>query len=87
MDVSAYYNGFHADLNETFLVGKVDEKSLRLVKTAYECLMQAVAVCKKNWKMRTRLGFHSRFVSLIIAQILNLILFFFCFSAWQANQA
>ena len=38
LDVSVYKNGFHADLNETFMVGNVDEDSEKLVKTAYECL-------------------------------------------------
>ena len=32
----------HADLNETFMVGNVDEEGRRLVKTAFECLQAAV---------------------------------------------
>ena len=40
-----YHNGYHADLNETFLVGKVDDETLRLVKTTYESLMAAIAAC------------------------------------------
>ena len=27
IDVTAYYNGFHGDLNETYYVGKVSESS------------------------------------------------------------
>jgi Xaa-Pro aminopeptidase len=27
VDISVYHNGYHADLNETFLVGKVDAES------------------------------------------------------------
>lgn len=46
IDVSVYKDGFHADLNETFLVGNVDEDSVRLVKCAYESLAAAVAICK-----------------------------------------
>ena len=47
IDVSVYYNGFHADLNETFFVGeKIDESSVRLVKCAYESLGAAIALCK-----------------------------------------
>jgi methionyl aminopeptidase len=29
IDVSVYYKGFHGDLNETFLVGNVDEDGRR----------------------------------------------------------
>lgn len=43
IDISVYYNGYHADLNETFFVGNVDEDSVRLVKCAYESLGAAIA--------------------------------------------
>lgn len=46
VDVTVYHNGYHGDLNETFLVGKVDEESLRLVKCTYDALMGAIALCK-----------------------------------------
>lgn len=46
IDVSVYKDGFHADLNETFLVGNVDESSLELVKCSYECLAAAIATVK-----------------------------------------
>jgi len=46
IDVSVYYNGYHGDLNETFLVGAVDENSKRLVKCAYESLAAAIAIVK-----------------------------------------
>ena len=36
-----WWIGFHADLNETYLIGKVDDDSLRLVKCAYEALAAA----------------------------------------------
>mmetsp|Transcript_22367 Transcript_22367/g.27361 ORF Transcript_22367/g.27361 Transcript_22367/m.27361 type:complete len:293 (+) Transcript_22367:180-1058(+) len=46
LDVSVYKNGFHADLNETYIVGDVDEDAIRLVKTAYECLQQVcIRIC------------------------------------------
>lgn len=38
LDVSIYYKGFHSDLNETFLIGKCDADTHRLVRTAYEAL-------------------------------------------------
>jgi methionyl aminopeptidase len=46
LDVSIYHKGFHADLNETFLVGNVDSKGSALVQCAYECLRAAVNICK-----------------------------------------
>lgn len=47
VDISVYTKkGFHADLNETFIVGKTDEKSHYLVEHAYNCLMEAIKICK-----------------------------------------
>jgi methionyl aminopeptidase len=46
IDVSVYHNGFHADLNETFMVGSVNQDSKLLVECAYKCLTAAVAICK-----------------------------------------
>ena len=45
VDISIYHNGFHADLNETFLVGTVDAESLKLVRVTYECLFKAIEAC------------------------------------------
>lgn len=39
-----YHGGFHGDLNETFIVGKVDDDSRKLVQTAYECMMKGIAI-------------------------------------------
>ena len=36
VDVTAYYQGYHGDLNETFVVGQADEASKNLIKTTYE---------------------------------------------------
>jgi methionyl aminopeptidase len=47
LDVSIFTpEGFHSDLNETFIIGAVNEKGQRLVMAAYESLRSAVAVCK-----------------------------------------
>ena len=35
LDISVYYKGMHADLNETFCVGKIDDDSKSLVKLQY----------------------------------------------------
>ncbi|KAJ9512627.1 hypothetical protein QJQ45_029265, partial [Haematococcus lacustris] len=52
VDVTAYLNGYHGDLNETFVVGEVDAGSKRLVKAAHDCLMAALAVCKPGQRYR-----------------------------------
>ncbi|XP_047174455.1 methionine aminopeptidase 1A-like [Vigna umbellata] len=44
VDVSVYYKGVHADLNETYFVGNVDEESCQLVKCTYECLEKAISI-------------------------------------------
>lgn len=36
VDVTAYYKGYHGDLNETFVVGTVDDESKRLIRTTLE---------------------------------------------------
>ena len=46
IDITVYFNGFHGDCSETFLVGNVDEAGKRLVKVTHECLMQAMDICK-----------------------------------------
>jgi len=48
VDVSVCVGGFHADLNETYLVGAVDADSLRVVQCAFESLAAAVAVCRPD---------------------------------------
>ena len=35
-DVTAYYKGYHGDLNETYVVGNVDDASKKLIKAAYD---------------------------------------------------
>ncbi|KAG6432352.1 hypothetical protein SASPL_103928 [Salvia splendens] len=47
VDVTVYYKGVHADLNETYFVGNVDEASKRLVQCTYECLDKAIAAENK----------------------------------------
>jgi len=46
IDVSVYFEGYHADLNETYFVGTVDEVGRRLVDTTRECLDKAIQLCK-----------------------------------------
>ena len=46
--MTAYYDGYHGDLNETYFVGKVSESSKLLVKTTFEALQKAIDYCKPN---------------------------------------
>jgi methionyl aminopeptidase len=38
--------GYHSDLNETFMVGKVEPVAAKLVKATHDCLAAAVAMCR-----------------------------------------
>lgn len=46
IDVTTYTRGCHGDLNETFMVGNVDERGRHLVETAFSCLQVALAEVK-----------------------------------------
>lgn len=46
LDVSIFYKGFHSDLNETFLVGQVEEQKEKVVRAAYESLVAAANMLK-----------------------------------------
>eukprot|EP00802_Teleaulax_amphioxeia_P012277 Tamp_12316.p1 GENE.Tamp_12316~~Tamp_12316.p1 ORF type:complete len:459 (+),score=128.28 Tamp_12316:3-1379(+) len=56
LDVTVYveYKGkcYHGDLNETYLVGKCDEDSIKLVKCAYDCLKAACDMIKPGTMYR-----------------------------------
>ncbi|GAB1286422.1 Methionine aminopeptidase 1D, mitochondrial [Apodemus speciosus] len=46
IDVTVYYNGYHGDTSETFLVGNVDESGKKLVEVARRCRDEAIAACR-----------------------------------------
>jgi len=46
LDISVYKNGFHADMNETFCVGKVSESSRALIEATYDSLQKVIDNCK-----------------------------------------
>ncbi|KMQ89629.1 methionine aminopeptidase 1-like protein [Lasius niger] len=52
VDVTVYHNGFHGDLNETFLVGNVKPEVKKLVEVTYECLSKAIDIVKPGEKYR-----------------------------------
>lgn len=52
LDISIFYDGFHADLNETYLVGNVDETGRKLVSNARKCLDEAIKLVKPGMLYR-----------------------------------
>lgn len=46
LDISVYHGGYHGDLNETFMVGNVNDDSRRLVECAYQTLSAAINIAK-----------------------------------------
>lgn len=62
MDVTVYKDGYHIDLNETYLVGEVAESSKFLVTKAYECLEKAIAICKPGTMYRDVGNVISKFI-------------------------
>jgi methionyl aminopeptidase len=53
LDISVYFKGHHADLNETYLVGNVDASGINVVKASYESLAAAVAMCRPGVMYRS----------------------------------
>eukprot|EP00884_Botryococcus_braunii_P001642 jgi/Botrbrau1/11479/Bobra.0360s0006.1 len=52
VDVTAYLDGYHGDLNETYVVGNVDPVSKSLLKTTAEALDLAIAAVKPGVRFR-----------------------------------
>ena len=52
MDVTAYIYGYHGDLNETVLIGDVDDESKHLCMTAYKCLQRGIETVKPGTRYR-----------------------------------
>lgn len=52
LDISVFYKGFHADLNETFFIGNCDEESHNLVRSAYNSLRAAVELIRPGTMYR-----------------------------------
>lgn len=46
IDVSAFHDGFHADLNDTYLIGNVDQAGRDFVRVTRECLDKAIEIVK-----------------------------------------
>ncbi len=52
VDISPILDGWHSDLNETFCVGNVAQKTKDLVKASHDSLMKAIAQCKPGYFYR-----------------------------------
>ena len=52
VDISVFYKGFHADLNETFTVGNVEQKYKDLIKTTHDALMRALEAVRPGQLFR-----------------------------------
>ena len=53
LDVTIFIHGMHADLNETFLVGDVDDEAVKLVKNAYDCMQVSGNMIKPGTMYRS----------------------------------
>ncbi|XP_018010054.1 methionine aminopeptidase 1 [Hyalella azteca] len=52
IDVTVYHRGYHGDLNETLLIGDVNENAKNLVKTTWECLQKVTEMLRPGVKYR-----------------------------------
>lgn len=52
LDLSIYKDGFHADMNESFMLGKVDQQTRDLVRIAYESMKAAADQIKPGFMYR-----------------------------------
>ena len=46
LDICVFLNGFHGDLNETYIVGDTDMDTKRLIKCSHDSMMAAIAAVK-----------------------------------------
>ena len=51
-DISVFKDGFHGDLNESFLIGKCSKSSRDLVTATYDSLQKAIDICKPDTMYR-----------------------------------
>jgi len=52
LDITLYHGGFHGDLNETYIVGNVDEAGKNLIKSSYDALFAAIEIAKPGTLFR-----------------------------------
>ncbi|XP_059471083.1 methionine aminopeptidase 1D, mitochondrial [Neocloeon triangulifer] len=55
VDITVYFNGYHGDCSETFLIGNVDNQGRELVEVTRKCLYEAIKGCK-NYETFTNIG-------------------------------
>ena len=47
IDITLFHDGYHGDVNETYLIGNVDESGKKLVQVTRECLEKAIVMGKR----------------------------------------
>ena len=53
MILQVYFNGYHGDVSETFLIGNVDPDGQELVRVAREARDVGISVCKPGAQLGT----------------------------------
>ncbi|KAK9918843.1 hypothetical protein WJX75_007458 [Coccomyxa subellipsoidea] len=71
VDVTAYYKGFHGDLNETFVVGNVDNKSKELIRVTAEALEKAIEAVRPGMRFREVGDIISQYVNMHKFQVVR----------------
>jgi len=51
IDVSSILDGYYGDCSRMVTIGQIDEEKKRVVDTSYQCLMDAIAICKPGVKI------------------------------------
>ena len=63
IDITVFYKGFHADLNDTFCIGNVDKEGRRLVESTRIALEKAIEMCKPGALYREVGNVISKYIS------------------------
>jgi methionyl aminopeptidase len=46
LDITCYFNGYHGDCSEMFVVGDTDDKSKELIQVTYDCWIKAMTMVR-----------------------------------------
>lgn len=52
LDITVYVDGYHGDLNETFMIGEGSEKDWELIETTYNCMKAGIEILKPGTFVR-----------------------------------
>jgi len=51
IDIGIKYNGFYGDVAQTVAVGKISESRKKLMKTGYNCFLESLKYCYKQYRV------------------------------------